>query len=421
MSTDIQRTIEAVWRIESTKVTAAISRLVRDVGLAEELAQDAFVAALEQWPKTGIPDRPAAWLMRTARNKAVDRIRRNVTYESKQAVLARDAELGAIDDPDWDAALDDPVGDDILRLMFIACHPALSMEARVALTLRLLGGLTTAEIARAFLSSESTIAQRIVRAKRTLSRQEVRFGTPPPDELAERLSSVLEVIYLIFNEGYAATSGDSWLRAELCLEALRLGRILAGIVPGESEAHGLLALMELQASRFRTRVDAAGNPVRLPHQDRRRWDRLHIKRGIAALDRAAARPGPFAWGPRRDRTRTGRAGARATPGAGTRALRAAGRDRRLPRPRPDVRGDGLEADRPPLRPTRPPLPLPRRGPQSGGGGGHGRRAGSRAGTRRGASHRASVTVTCWPPCGGTCWRGREGSTRLAPSSPAPPN
>lgn len=271
MSTDIQRTIEAVWRIESTKVTAAISRLVRDVGLAEELAQDAFVAALEQWPKTGIPDRPAAWLMRTARNKAVDRIRRNVTYESKQAVLARDAELGAIDDPDWDAALDDPVGDDILRLMFIACHPALSMEARVALTLRLLGGLTTAEIARAFLSSESTIAQRIVRAKRTLSRQEVRFETPPPDELAERLSSVLEVIYLIFNEGYAATSGDSWLRAELCLEALRLGRILAGIVPGESEAHGLLALMELQASRFRTRVDAAGNPVRLPHQDRRRW------------------------------------------------------------------------------------------------------------------------------------------------------
>jgi len=288
MSTDIQRTIEAVWRIESTKVTAAISRLVRDVGLAEELAQDAFVAALEQWPKTGIPDRPAAWLMRTARNKAVDRIRRNVTYESKQAVLARDAELGAIDDPDWDAALDDPVGDDILRLMFIACHPALSMEARVALTLRLLGGLTTAEIARAFLSSESTIAQRIVRAKRTLSRQEVRFEPPPPDELAERLSSVLEVIYLIFNEGYAATSGDSWLRAELCLEALRLGRILAGIVPGESEAHGLLALMELQASRFRTRVDAAGNPVRLPHQDRRRSDRLHIQRGIAALDRARA-------------------------------------------------------------------------------------------------------------------------------------
>ncbi|HEX7100154.1 MAG TPA: RNA polymerase sigma factor [Acidimicrobiia bacterium] len=286
MSTDIQRTIEAVWRIESTKVTAAISRLVRDVGLAEELAQDAFVAALEQWPQTGIPDRPAAWLMRTARNKAVDRIRRNVTYENKQAMLARDAELGSVDDPDWDRALDDPVGDDILRLMFIACHPVLSMEARVALTLRLLGGLTTAEIARAFLAPKPTIAQRIVRAKRTLAREQIPFETPPPDELAERLSSVLEVIYLIFNEGYTATSGQYWLRADLCMEALRLGRILVGLAPEESEAHGLLALMEIQASRFRTRIDADGNPVRLPDQDRRRWDRLHIKRGLAALDRA---------------------------------------------------------------------------------------------------------------------------------------
>jgi len=286
VSSDIHRTIEAVWRIESTKVIAAISRLVRDVGLAEELAQDSFVAALEQWPQSGIPDRPAAWLMRTAKNKAIDRIRRNVTLENKRAVLARDAELGEIDDPDWDTALDAPVGDDILRLMFIACHPVLSMEARVALTLRLLGGLTTAEIARGFLAPEPTIAQRIVRAKRTLAKKQVPFATPPAEELTERLSSVLEVIYLIFNEGYSASSGESWLRTDLCFEALRLGRILVGVAPNEPEAHGLLALMELQASRFRTRVDAEGNPVRLPDQDRRRWDRLHIKRGLAALDRA---------------------------------------------------------------------------------------------------------------------------------------
>ncbi|CAB3665900.1 hypothetical protein LMG26690_00828 [Achromobacter animicus] len=296
------RAIEAVWRIEAASVIAGVARLVRDVGLAEELAQDALVAALERWPQTGVPDNPGAWLMTTAKNRARDRLRLDALHTRKHEQIGHELEaLQADVEPDFvdalDAARQDDIGDDLLRLVFTACHPLLSTEARVALTLRLLGGLTTAEIARAFLASESTIAQRIVRAKRTLSAANVPFEVPSAADRAPRLASVLEVIYLIFNEGYSATSGDDWMRPGLCDEALRLGRILAELTPSEAEVHGLVALMELQASRLHARTDGQGRPVLLMEQDRRRWDPLLIRRGLAALDRADAlggARGPYA-------------------------------------------------------------------------------------------------------------------------------
>jgi RNA polymerase sigma-70 factor, ECF subfamily len=279
--------IETVWRIESARLIAGLTRIVRDVGLAEELAGDALVAALEQWPESGVPDNPGAWLMATAKHRAIDLLRRSTTLERKQEELAREIELGlGAEERDIDAELDDNVGDDLLRLIFMTCHPVLSTQARAALTLRLLGGLTTDEIARAFLVPEPTMAQRIVRAKRTLAEARIAFEDPTREELAERLSSVLEVIYLIFNEGYSATAGDDWLRPGLCEEALRLGRILAGLAPKEPEVHGLVALMEIQASRSRARVGPGGEPVLLVDQDRARWDRLLIGRGLAALQRA---------------------------------------------------------------------------------------------------------------------------------------
>jgi len=293
-----RRAVEAVWHIEAGRLVAGLARVTGDVGLAEDLAQEALVVALEQWPVTGVPPNPGGWLMTTAKRRAIDTHRRAATFERKAATLAREVE----DEPgvDTDArvdALDDPVGDDLLRLVFTACHPVLSVESRVALTLRCLGGLSTDEIARAFLVPESTMAQRIVRAKKTLSDKEVRFELPTADELSERLASVLEVVYLIFNEGYAATSGEDWVRPALCQEAMRLGRVLTGLVPDEPEAHGLLALMELQASRLPARVGPDGRPVLLPDQDRRRWDRLLVRRGLASLARAesSGRPlGPYA-------------------------------------------------------------------------------------------------------------------------------
>jgi RNA polymerase sigma factor (sigma-70 family) len=283
-ATDPHKAIEAVWRIESARLIAGLARVVRDVGLAEELAQDALVIALERWPESGVPDNPGAWLMATAKHRAVDQLRRQTRYREKLQEIGRGIEEAQ--EPDWDAALDDHVGDDLLRLIFTACHPVLTTEARVALTLRLLGGLTTEEIARAYLDAEPTVARRITRAKRTLAEQRVQFALPPPDELSGRLASVLEVIYLIFNEGYAATAGDNWMRPSLCEEALRLGRILAGLAPQEPEVHGLVALMEIQASRTPARTGPSGEPVLLLEQDRRRWDRLLIRRGLAALDRA---------------------------------------------------------------------------------------------------------------------------------------
>jgi len=287
--TDTHRAIDAVWRIESARLIAGLARMVRDVGLAEELAQDALLAALESWPRTGVPRNPGAWLMATAKHRAIDRLRRNQRLERKHEELGRELEArqeaaGA----GLDAALDDDIGDDLLRLMFTACHPVLSTEARVALTLRLLGGLTTEEIARACLVSEPAIAQRIVRAKRTLAEARVPFEVPRGAERAARLSSVLEVVYLIFNEGYAATAGDDWMRPGLCEDALRLGRILAELVPQEPEVHGLAALMEIQASRSAARTGPAGEPVLLPDQNRTLWDALLIRRGLAALDRAEA-------------------------------------------------------------------------------------------------------------------------------------
>lgn len=285
---DIHRTIDAVWRIESARLIAGLARIVRDVGLAEELAQDALVAALEQWPESGIPEKPGAWLMGTAKHRAIDLLRRRKRLELKYEEMGHEllAAQRDIDEREFEVALDDEVGDDLLRLMFTACHPVVSTEARVALTLRLLGGLTTEEIARAFLVSEPAVAQRIVRAKRALAEAHVPFEVPRGAELATRLSSVLEVIYLVFNEGYAATAGDDWLRPALCEDALRLGRILAELTPREPEVHGLVALMELQASRSRARVDRAGEPVLLLDQDRGRWDQLLIRRGFAALERA---------------------------------------------------------------------------------------------------------------------------------------
>jgi RNA polymerase sigma factor (sigma-70 family) len=286
---DTHRAIEAVWRIESAKLIAGLTRVVRDVGLAEDLAQDALVVALEQWPGSGIPRNPGAWLMAIGKRRAVDVLRRNSRLERKHEALGRELEAQqAMAAADLDAAIDDDVGDDLLRLIFIACHPVLPTEARVALTLRLLGGLTTDEIARAFLIPEPTVAQRIVRAKRTLREARVPFEVPRRAELTARLSSVLEVIYLIFNEGYSPTAGDDWIRPELCEDALRLGRILAELAPQEPEVHGLVALMELQASRLRARVGPSGEPVLLPDQDRGRWDHILVRRGLAALQRAEA-------------------------------------------------------------------------------------------------------------------------------------
>ena len=288
-ATDTHRAIDAVWRIESARLIAGLTRIVRDVGLAEDLAQDALVAALERWPESGIPDKPGAWLMATAKHRAIDLLRRDKMLERKHVEVGVELEARQeMATPDLDAAIDDQVGDDLLRLIFISCHPVLSREARVALTLRLLGGLTTDEIARAFLVPEPTIAQRIVRAKRTLAEARVPFEVPRGEELAARLSSVLEVLYLVFNEGYAATAGDDWLRPQLCEEALRLGRILAELVPNEAEAHGLVSLMEIQASRSRARVGPSGEPILLLDQDRGRWDQLLIRRGLAALERAEA-------------------------------------------------------------------------------------------------------------------------------------
>jgi RNA polymerase sigma factor (sigma-70 family) len=308
MATETHRAIEAVWRIESAKLIGGLTRITRDVGLAEELAHDALVAALEQWPQAGVPDNPAAWLMATAKHRAIDQLRRRTLHErkheelgrvleSEQAAAARELVTRLI------ASSDDEIGDELLRLVFIACHPVLSTEARVALTLRLLGGLTTEEIARAFLVPEPTVAQRIVRAKKTLAEKQIPFEVPRGAELNARLESVLEVVYLIFNEGYAATAGADWTRPELCHDALRLGRILAELVPREPEVHGLVALMEIQASRLRARVDAAGEPILLLEQNRARWDQLLIQRGLVALARArkavaargdSAAPGSYA-------------------------------------------------------------------------------------------------------------------------------
>jgi RNA polymerase sigma factor (sigma-70 family) len=295
------RSVEAVWRIECAKIVAGVARLTRDVGLAEECAQDALVAALEHWPGDGLPDNPGAWLMATAKRKALDVLRHRTLAERKHEDLQHDLEAQEAHlVPDFVDALAerqlDPIGDDLLRLIFIACHPVLSMDARVALTLRLLGGLTAAEIARAFLVPEATIAQRIVRAKKTLSSAQVPFELPRGDALAQRLAAVLEVVYLVFNEGYTATQGDDWMRPALCDEALRLGRMLAELAKDEPEVHGLVALMELQASRTKARVDAQGQPVLLAEQDRSRWDRLLVRRGLAALARAEALGplGPYA-------------------------------------------------------------------------------------------------------------------------------
>jgi RNA polymerase sigma factor (sigma-70 family) len=295
-ATDIHRTIDAVWRIESPKLIAGLMRIVRDLGLAEDLAQDALVAALEQWPDSGVPDNPGAWLMATAKHRAIDHFRKNQLHERKHQEVSRDIEAKQMVIPDFDASFEENVGDDLLGLMFISCHPVLSTEARTALTLRLLGGLTTDEIARAFLASEPTIAQRIVRAKRTLSDAHIPFELPRGQELTSRLASVLEVIYLIFNEGYSATAGDHWIRNDLCEEALRLGRILAGLVPNEAEVHGLVALMEIQASRAKARVGPTGEPILLFDQNRSKWDQLLIQRGLTALDRAeklSPKRGPY--------------------------------------------------------------------------------------------------------------------------------
>jgi RNA polymerase sigma-70 factor, ECF subfamily len=284
---DTHRTIDAVWRIESARLIAGLTRLVGDVGLAEDLAQDALVAALERWPESGIPDKPGAWLMATAKHRAIDQLRRGKMLDRKHVQVGHEMEIRQeAAEPDLDAAIDDDIGDDLLRLMFMACHPVLSTEARVALTLRLVGGLTTPEIARAFLAAEPTIAQRIVRAKRTLAEARVPFEVPRGSELQSRLLSVLGVLYLVFNEGYSATAGDDWMRPQLCEEALRLGRILAELTPQEPEVHGLVALMEIQASRVRARTGPTGEPILLLEQDRARWDQLLIWRGLAALARA---------------------------------------------------------------------------------------------------------------------------------------
>jgi RNA polymerase sigma factor (sigma-70 family) len=291
---EAERAIEAVWRIESARLVAGLARMTQDVGLAEDLAQDSLVAALETWPRVGVPDNPGAWLLATAKNRAIDRIRREKTYERKREEIARETgALFALERSDFEAAADDEIGDDLLALIFTCCHPLLSREARVALTLRLLGGLTTAEIARAFLAGEATIAQRLVRAKRTLREAKVPFEVPRGAALGERLPAVLEVIYLIFNEGYAASAGSDWVRRDLCEEALRLGRILAELAPDEPEAHGLIALLEIQASRLGARLGPEGEPILLLDQDRGRWDPLLIVRGRRALEQAESLPRPL--------------------------------------------------------------------------------------------------------------------------------
>ncbi|RLP21887.1 RNA polymerase sigma factor [Mesorhizobium sp. YM1C-6-2] len=288
-ATSVEKTIEAVWRIEQAKIIAAIARMVRDVGLAEEFAQDALVTALAQWPQKGVPEKPAAWLMATGKRRAIDHLRRAKMLDRKHGEIGYDMEIEQTHGgPDIEAALDDDIGDDLLSLVFTACHPLLSSEARVALTLKLIGGLTTEEIARAFLVPEPTVAQRIVRAKRTLSEAGVPFEVPRGTDRAERLSSVLDVIYLVFNEGYSATSGEDWIRPQLCEEAMRLGRILAGLTPSEAEVHGLIALMEIQASRLKARTGPDGAPILLADQNRGQWDRLLIRHGLAALERAEA-------------------------------------------------------------------------------------------------------------------------------------
>jgi RNA polymerase sigma factor (sigma-70 family) len=287
---DPRRTLAAVWRLESARIVATLARIVRDVGLAEELAQDTMVIALEQWPSAGVPEHPASWLMATAKHRAIDALRRQSTYQQKLQEVGR-ATAPHVDD---EADLDDYVGDDLLRLIFTTCHPVLPAESRAALTLRLLGGLSTDEIARAYLVPEPTVGKRITRAKRTLAERQIPIELPPPAEASERLASVLEVIYLIFNEGYAATAGDDWMRPALCDEALRLGRLLARLAPAEPEVHGLVALMELQASRTAARTGAGGAPILLPDQDRRLWDRLLIRRGLDALERTEGTYGPYA-------------------------------------------------------------------------------------------------------------------------------
>ena len=335
MTADSHTAIEAVWRLESPKLIAGLMRLVRDVGAAEDLAHDALVAALEQWPASGVPRNPGAWLMQAAKHRAIDLLRRRTRLDRKHDELARELDEGArLANRAPEDALDDDIGDDLLRLMFIACHPVLSGEARVALTLRLLGGLTTDEIARAYLVPEPTIAQRIVRAKKTLAKNRVPFEVPAPAERMVRLASLLEVIYLVFNEGFAATAGEDWIRPSLCEEALRLGRVLATLVPAEAEAHGLVALMELHASRFRARLGPRGEAILLLDHDRGRWDRLLIGRGLAALDRVIALDGGGGFyalqagiaachaRARRRRRPTGRASHRSTPGS------PASRDRR---------------------------------------------------------------------------------------------
>jgi len=322
--TDLRRTIDAIWRIESAKLVAGLARMVRDVGLAEELAQDALVAALETWPASGVPENPGAWLTATAKRRAIDLLRRHAMLARKHQVMGAGEPDRVF--PELEAMLDDPIGDDRLRLLFISCHPVLSVDARVALTLRLVGVLTTEEIARAFLAQEPTIAQRIVRAKRALADAHVPFELPAAPELAERLASVLEVIYLIFNEGYTATAGDDWMRPALCEEALRLGRIVAELAPSEPEVHGLVGLMEIQASRLGARTGPSGEPVLLLDQARGRWDRLLIHRGLAALERAevssagsagitfSRQPSPLATHVPRPRTqRTGSGSRRSTP------------------------------------------------------------------------------------------------------------
>jgi RNA polymerase sigma-70 factor, ECF subfamily len=294
----VGRVIDTVWRMESPRLIAALTRIVRDVGLAEDVAQDALLAAVQQWPIEGVPDNPAAWLMGVGRHRAIDQIRRQATLRQKEQVLARDLALDEADQADLVDTIDEAeIGDDLLRLVFICCHPVLSVDARVSLTLRLLGGLRTDEIARAFLTSETTIGQRISRAKRTLSEARVPFEVPTGADFAARLASVLQVIYLVFNEGYSATAGEDWVRPALCEDALRLGRVLAGLVPDEPEVHGLVALMEIQASRMRARVKPDGEPIPLLEQNRARWDRLLIGRGLAVLERAEAlggARGPYA-------------------------------------------------------------------------------------------------------------------------------
>ena len=362
------RAIEAVWRLESARIIAGLTGLLRDVGLAEELAQDALVAALEQWPADGIPANPGAWLMLTARHRAIDRIRRNERLAGKLNLLGRELETGPHGAPaEFDDVLDEEtIDDDLLRLMFISCHPVLSTEARIALTLRLLGGLTTEEIARAFLAAEPTIAKRIVRAKQTLASRQVPFEVPSVAERPGRLASVLEVLYLVFNEGYSAMAGDDWMRPSLCGEALRLGRVLAELMPAEPEVHGLVALMEIQASRLAARLDSDGLPVPLPEQNRGRWDQLLIRRGFTALLRAQELGGPA--GP----------------------VRAAGGDRGLPRPGPGCGADGLGADRAAVPGARGCGAVARGGAEPGRGGGHGVRPGAGAGGRRRAGRRAGA-------------------------------